>query len=240
MSDATASPAPESMADVTDRLLDAALGHVPFDGWSEATFRAAVTESGTEPALARAACPRGAVDLAVAFHRRGDDAMVARLRATDLSAMRFRDRVAAAVRFRLEAVDDREVVRRGTTLFALPQHAADGARLVWGTADLIWDTLGDTADDLNWYSKRAILSGVYASTVLYWLGDMTPGHAATWEFLDRRIDGVMQFEKVKKAANDSPVLKPFLALPNWLAKQVRPPMKGPRADLPGLWSGGRH
>jgi hypothetical protein len=53
--------------------------------------------------------------------------------------------------------------------------------------------------------------------VLYWLGDMSPGHAATWDFLDRRIDGVMQFEKVKKAANDNPVLKPFLALPNWLA-----------------------
>lgn len=241
MADTTdaASPAPESLGDVTDRLLDAALPHVPFDGWSEATFRAAVTESGADPTLARAACPRGAVDLAVAFHRRGDDAMVARLRATDLSALRFRDRVSAAVRYRLEAVDDREVVRRGTTLFALPQHAADGARLIWGTADLIWDTLGDTADDLNWYSKRAILSGVYASTVLYWLGDMSPGHAATWDFLDRRIDGVMQFEKVKKAANDSPMLKPFLALPNWLARQVRPPMKGPRTDLPGLWSGDR-
>jgi ubiquinone biosynthesis protein COQ9 len=81
---------------------------------------------------------------------------------------------------------------------------------------------------LNWYSKRAILSGVYSSTVLYWLGDTSPGHAATWEFLDRRIDDVMQFEKVKKAANDSPVLRPFLALPNWLAKQVRPPSRLPR------------
>ncbi len=227
--------APESMSAVTDGLLDAILPHVPFDGWSETALRAAIAESGVPPTLARAACPRGAVDLAVAFHRRGDDAMVARLRATDLSALRFRDRVAAAVRFRVEAVDDREVVRRGTTLFALPQHAADGAKLIWGTADLIWDTLGDTADDLNWYSKRAILSGVYASTVLYWLGDDSPGHAATWEFLDRRIDGVMQFEKVKKAANDSPVLKPFLALPNWLAKKVRAPMKEQQPDLPGLW-----
>jgi hypothetical protein len=57
-----------------------------------------------------------------------------------------------------------------------------------------------TSDDLNWYSKRAILSGVYSSTVLYWLGDQSAGHAATWAFLDRRIEDVMRFETLKKAA----------------------------------------
>ena len=39
--------------------------------------------------------------------------------------------------FRIEAADDKEVVRRGTTLFALPHHAADGARAIWGTADTV-------------------------------------------------------------------------------------------------------
>ena len=63
-------------------VLDAALAHVPFDGWSDTTFRAAIAASGVDPALARALFPRGAVDLALAFHRRGDDAMVARLAAT--------------------------------------------------------------------------------------------------------------------------------------------------------------
>ena len=49
----------------------------------------------------------------------------------------FRDRVAAAVMARLEAVDDPELVRRGMTLFALPHHAAEGAALIWGTADRV-------------------------------------------------------------------------------------------------------
>jgi len=40
------------MADLKDKLLDAALAHVPFDGWSEASFEAAVAESELEPALA--------------------------------------------------------------------------------------------------------------------------------------------------------------------------------------------
>jgi ubiquinone biosynthesis protein COQ9 len=35
--------------------------------------------------------------------------------------------------------------------------------------------------------------------VLFWLGDDSPGHQATWEFLDRRIEDVMQIEKLKGA-----------------------------------------
>ena len=44
--DATATPAGDPAP--ADRLLDAALTHVPFDGWSEATFRAAIADSGLE------------------------------------------------------------------------------------------------------------------------------------------------------------------------------------------------
>ncbi|MFY2823742.1 COQ9 family protein [Ruegeria sp. MALMAid1280] len=219
--------------DAKQQLLDAILIHVPFDGWSEASFRAAITDCDLDDGLARAICPLSAVDLALAFHARGDAAMVDRLKSTDLSEMKFRDRVAAGVRFRLEAVTDKELVRRGMTLFSLPTHAADGAKALWQTCDLIWDTLGDTSDDVNWYTKRATLSGVYSSTLLFWLGDESPDHEKTWEFLDRRIDNVMQFEKLKAQVNDNPLFKPFLSVPNWFASQVKPPMKM-RADLPGM------
>lgn len=219
-----------------DQLLDAALAHVPFDGWSEMAFQAAIADIGCEPALARAVCPRGAVDLAVAYHLRGDAAMVARLATEDLSDMRFRDRIAAGVRFRIEAVTDKEAVRRGTTLFALPMHAGDGARAIWGTADKIWDTLGDTSEDVNWYTKRATLSGVYSATVLYWLGDGSTDNQATWDFLDRRIDDVMQIEKVKAQVRDSPTLSKLLAGPNWLLGRIKAPTKIPDVDLPGRWT----
>jgi ubiquinone biosynthesis protein COQ9 len=221
--------------DLKPRLLQAALTHVPFDGWSEATFRAACRDVGIDPALGRAHFPRGAVDLALAYHAAGDAAMVARLRATDLSALRFRERVAAAVRFRLEAASDKEVVRRGTTLFALPQHAAEGARAIWGTADLIWTALGDRAEDLNWYTKRATLAGVYASTVLYWLGDDSPGHQATWEFLDRRIEDVMRIEEVKAKLRENPLTRPMMAGQDWLAARIRRPAN--LDDLPGGLTG---
>ena len=216
------------------RVLDAALSHVPFDGWSERTLAAAITDAGVAPALARSLFPRGGVDLALAYHQRGDEAMVAALSQRNLTALRYRDRIALAVRLRLDSAD-RELVRRGTTLFSLPMHAADGAKAIWQTADRIWTALGDTSQDLNWYSKRATLSAVYGATVLYWLGDESSDRQATWDFLDRRIDQVMQVEKLKASFRENPLGKAWMAGPGKLFETIRAP-KLPD-DLPGRTRG---
>lgn len=219
-------------------ILQAALQHVPFDGWTDTTFHAAVADSGVAAGLAAALFPRGGLDLALAFHRDGDDAMTARLSAADLATMRYSDRVAFAVRSRLELVTDKELVRRGTTLFSLPQNAAEGAKAIWGTADAIWKALGDTSTDFNWYTKRATLSAVYGSTVLFWLGDDSPSHSATWDFLDRRIADVMQIEKLKAGLRDNPVSRalrsgPFAGVISAMEKIKMPNMPKMPDDLPG-------
>ncbi|MEO1638458.1 MAG: COQ9 family protein [Pseudomonadota bacterium] len=223
----------------TDRqkaqLLDAILPHVAFDGWSPTAFNAAIADIEMDPGLAKTLCPRGAVDLAIAYHHRGDAAMVTELNAADLSDMRFRDKVAEAIRLRIHAIDDKEAVRRGTTLFALPHMAADGAKLIWGTADQIWTTLGDTSRDGNWYTKRLTLSGVYSSVVLFWLGDDSLDMQATDAFIDRRIDNVMQFEKLKAQARSNPLLKPFAGTMDKVMSGIRAPSADRDMDLPGMW-----
>ncbi|MGR3519009.1 MAG: COQ9 family protein [Roseovarius sp.] len=221
--------------DVKTRLLEAAKPHVPFDGWSETTLRLAATEAGIDRAMIDAVCPRGAVDLALAYHEAGDAAMVDTLQAADLGEMRFRDRVAFAVRTRLDLVEDRELVRRGMTLFALPQHAADGTGALWRTADRIWTALGDTSRDINWYTKRATLSGVYGATVLYWLGDESEGQARTWEFLDRRIDDVMQIEKVKAKTRENRLVAGLMAGPLAFLGRVKAPADRQQTGMPGRW-----
>lgn len=227
----------EKPSKVTEMLVDAALAHVPFDGWSAKTFHAAAEATGISMDAAYAACPRGAIDLAVSFHRRGDRAMLDRLGATDLAAMKIRARVAFAVRARIEAIGDKEVVRRGSALFSLPQNVAEGAGLIWGTADAIWTALDDPSQDINWYTKRAILAGVYTSVVLFWLGDDSPEHVASWAFLDRRIEDVMQFEKLKAQVRGNAALKMLFAGPDWLLSGVRAPRGIKRTDLPGRWTG---
>lgn len=213
-----------------EAVLQAALPHVPFDGWSDTTLKAALADSGTAPGLAAALFPRGPLDLALAYHRAGDAAMVQALAAQDLSALRFRDRIAAAVMARLDLVTDKELVRRGTAFFALPHNAPEGAKAIWGTADAIWTALGDTSDDLNWYSKRATLSAVYSATVLFWLGDSSENHRDTRDFLDRRIGNVMEFEKFKATPLGKTLLSPLKLLSGLRAPRVP-------ADLPGQMNG---
>lgn len=177
-------------------LLAAITPHVPFDGWSEPAFRQAVADLGVDPGVARLVCPRGALDLAVAYHRAADREAARLIAAAEWPDMKFRDKIAAAVRMRLELVDP-ELVRRAASLFALPQHAATGAKLMWESADMVWTALGDASRDYNWYSKRLTLSGVISGTVLFWMGDESEGRAESWAFLDRRIGEVMQIEKIK-------------------------------------------
>ncbi len=224
----------ENVVEARQVLLRAALPHVVFDGWSDRTLAAAVEDSGVDPKLVCLAYPRGGVDLALAFHFDGDARLAAELAETDLSEQRFRDRVAHAVMRRLELIADRrEEVRRAAALFALPHHAADGMRAVWNTADTIWTALGDTSTDYNWYTKRTTLSAVWSATVLFWLGDETPDLAATREFIDRRIDNVMQFEKAKASLRKNPLAEVLLRGPRHLLDRVRAPDDSVRSTLPG-------
>lgn len=207
-----------------ERLLRAALPHVVFDGWTETTLRRAVAETGDDMALARLAFPRGGIDMALEFHRRADRELSAALDRADLVSMRVRDRIAFCVRKRIEIVaPHREAVRRGASLFALPMNAPEGARALWETADLIWTRCGDSSTDYNWYTKRAILSSVVSSTMLYWLGDHSTDFAATWAFLDRRIENVMQFEKSKAAFEANPLAQALSWAPRQLLSLIRAP-----------------
>ncbi len=227
----------KTMAAAKARLLAAALPHVAFDGWSQASFQAAITDSDMSPGLAMGLFPRGGVDLAVEYHRAGDAAMAQALaQRNDLATLKIRQKVALAVRLRLQSVD-RDLVRRGTTLFSLPGHAPEGAGLIWGTADAIWTALGDTSTDVNWYTKRGTLAAVYAATVLFWLGDDSDGAVETWNFLDRRIENIMQIEKAKGAFRGHPLGRALLDGPLRMLDRIKPPR--PTDGLPGHTTPGR-
>ena len=82
-------------------------------------------------------------------------------------------------------------------VMAQPQNAPRALKLGWHSADIMWRLAGDTATDYNHYTKRAILAGIYSATLAVFVNDDSEGKADTYAFLDRRIDGVMKFEKAK-------------------------------------------
>src|SRR3546814_6744142 len=89
--------------------------------------------------------------------------MVEEIERRDLAVLKIRERIAAAVRIRLEQnAADREAVRRRLSVLSMPQNGPLAAKLLYRTVDAIWYACGDTATDFNFYTKRALLAGVYS------------------------------------------------------------------------------
>ncbi len=173
-------------------LIEATLDQVPFDGWTERALRAGARAAGIDWATARRAFPGGIAELLAAWSNEGDRALEARLAEEDLSGLRLRDRIARAVRLRLERdADDREALRLAMARAFLPTATPGALAALYRTIDTIWRAVGDAATDFSFYTKRALLAGIYVATLLYWLDDRSEGSAATWAFLDRRLDDVL-------------------------------------------------
>jgi len=169
-----------------------------FDGWSDEALLHAAETSAIDPDVARLAFPGGAMDMITAWIDTIDLAMAQALPVEQLAAMKIRERIRALVAFRLEAVAGlEEALRRSIAIMAMPQNAPAALRIGWRSADQMWRLAGDTATDYNHYTKRAILASIYAATLAVFIDDEREGKAETHAFLDRRIEGVMKFEKAK-------------------------------------------
>ncbi len=186
-----------------------------FDGWGEEALGNAAKAQGVDTDVARLAYPGGAVGMIDAWISDVDARMIEAYPEEKLAEMKIRERIRVLVEFRLDAVTGtKEALRSAAAIMANPRNAARTAKTSWRSADLMWRLAGDTATDYNHYTKRTILSGVYSSTVMVFLGDDSENHAETRAFLGRRLDNVMQFEKVKyqflKNSENRPSLTRFL------------------------------
>lgn len=215
MTDSIADPAPlaeGTLEEIRAGLAPLIADNAGFDGWGDAARDLAADFAGVDRDVARLAFPGGAVDMIAAWFAHIDAAMLARVPAERLGAMKVRDRITALVEARLaEGAGNREALRRALAILALPHHAARGVSLGWHAADVMWRAAGDTATDYNHYTKRAILGGVYAATVTVFLDDKSEDHAETRAFLARRIAGIMVFERAKAKLLARGALRPSLS-----------------------------
>jgi len=182
-----------------------------FDGWTRKAVDSAAAQLGIDPVQARLAFPKDAPHMIEAWIAGVDAAMEAHFTPERIAAMKVRDRIRALIWYRLETMGPaRDAGRSALSILAMPQNLALATRIGWRSADLMWRIAGDTATDYNHYSKRLILSGVYASTQLAWLDDDSEGWMETGAFLDRRLAGVMRFEKWKAAWRGNDLHRPSL------------------------------
>lgn len=201
MKDAQTQPDPAEMT--LDELRPFLAPHIAdaavFDGWTQVALDDAARSAGVDADVARLAFSGGAMEMIGAWIDSIDLAMAAELTQEKLATMKIRERIRSLVQFRLDAVVGREeALRRALATMAMPQNVGAALKTGWRSADIMWRLAGDTATDWNHYSKRAILASLYGATLAVFLNDNSDGKADTRAFLDRRIEGVMKFETLKR------------------------------------------
>ncbi|WP_158745816.1 COQ9 family protein [Acidisphaera sp. L21] len=175
-------------SDERDAALDALVATIPFPGWTMAALRAA---AGSDADLL---FPGGITDMVESWADLTDRRMPT---PTD---DRLPDRVRSVIAQRLASLRPaKDAVRRAVAITAA--HPASSARVTARTVDAIWHAAGDRSADWSWYTKRAILAGVYGATLLFWLRDDSEDNADTLAFLDRRLAGLGRLGRLRRKSD---------------------------------------
>ncbi len=181
-----------------DAAIAAMLPLVPLTGW---TVRTLTDAAGPDADLLFSS---NSADMVEAYIDWADRQMEQEASLIGLEVLRLPERVRAVIALRLQqARPHKEAVRRAMGVLALPGNAAIAARTAARTVDAIWHAAGDTSADFSWYTKRAILLGVYGTTLLYWLRDDSDEDERTLAFLDRRLAGVGRIGKLRRRVDDA-------------------------------------
>jgi ubiquinone biosynthesis protein COQ9 len=175
-----------------DRIVEALLPDIPFDGWTRHALAAAAARAGVDAEDLAALMPNGPRDAVAAFSHWADRKTLEALSGRRLEDMKVRDRIAAGIHARFVVLGPhREAVRRELSFLALPQYVPLGLKLLYDTVDTLWYAAGDSAADFSFYTKRGMLAGIYAAATFYWLDDRSPGAVDTDAFVERRIANLM-------------------------------------------------
>lgn len=83
-------------------------------------------------------------------------------------------------------------MQQALAVMAQPSYVPASLKELAKLVDEIWFLSGDTAVDPSWYTKRASLSMIYASSELFMTNDKSAGFKDTRDFLRRRLSEVKE------------------------------------------------
>lgn len=182
-------------------ILDAALLHVPFDGWGRDALLAGAADIGIDAAVVDESFPNGAVDAILMHSAIADEAMIDTFAALADRPEKIHLMIRTLILLRLEQSSlHKEAIRRGLAVLAIPANAPASAKALYRTVDAMWRAAGQRDTDFSFYTKRATLAGVYSATLLAWLADNSGSMAVTEAFLDRRLRDISRIPKMTAPA----------------------------------------
>lgn len=178
-------------------ILTAATRHIPTHGFSRHALTLGAQDAGYLPATL-ALLPRGAYEL-VMFHLMSQRIFlkdklpwtVRREISHDEGITGVGSKVRFAMLTRLRG--NVAVIHKyfeAIALMSLPYNISPSLAELGHLVDEIWWVAGDTSVDSSWYTKRGLLSAVYAASETFMTQDQSTNFRDTEKFLDRRLEDV--------------------------------------------------
>ncbi len=182
-------------------ILNKLLEEAPFSGWSTNTLKEVVNRIGKTDAL-EILFPNGIKDLIDLYYDIADKKLIYDSDKENLNEKSIRERINFLINARINFFsENKEVVRQIIGSDILSGSYSSSLKRISHSVDIMWRIAGDKSVDYNYYTKRILLTGIYTSSILFWLD--TDNRNEVSKFIDRRIANVMSIEKIKKK------LKPF-------------------------------
>lgn len=190
--------------DETKLIIDQLIKNIPFEGISDATLLKVCEELNLTNSFCK--FQNGIYSVLEYIAQDLNNAMEAELRNCNLEDMKVRERIKLAIHIRLsnyaKLPNYREVLKNILSFSALPKNVFFSSKILYRTVSAIWYGIHDQSTDFNYYTKRTILAGVYLSTIVFFINDHSEDFVNTLSFLDRRIENVMTFQKLKTRFSD--------------------------------------
>ncbi|XP_017289687.1 ubiquinone biosynthesis protein COQ9, mitochondrial isoform X2 [Kryptolebias marmoratus] len=187
------------------RILAAALEFVPQHGWSMEAI-AAGAESLDLSSASTGMFTNGAGDLVLHFIAQCNANLTEILAEQHNQVQQGQVEPKKTAEFLKDAVETRlrmyipyiETWPQAMSILLLPHNIPDSLKHLSTMVDDIWYYAGDRSTDMNWYTKRAALTGIFNTTELVMLQDSSPDFQDTWSFLDNRVQDVVNMATTAK------------------------------------------
>ena len=182
------------------------LDNVPFDGWNwEAIYKSVEELNNNNKKLdenekneVRSFFKNDLIETIKIFNDYLDEKMLEKFIKSKHFNKNTPEKIKHLILYRLHSgLEHKESIRSSIGLMSLPQNSKKSLLMLYKTCDKIWRASGDESTDFSFYTKRIILSGVYTSTLLFWINDESNGLKNTEKFLDRRLKDVSKIGKFK-------------------------------------------
>ncbi|XP_067834696.1 LOW QUALITY PROTEIN: ubiquinone biosynthesis protein COQ9, mitochondrial [Heptranchias perlo] len=200
----------ESEEQLRQQLLSAALEFVPKFGWSVEAIAEGAKVLELSPAVYWDVQSRPG-DLVLHFVSQCNKQLSQTLTEQHKLVQLGQEEVKKTDRFIKDAVERRLRMvlpyigswPQAMSILLMSQNIPESLRSLTSMVDEIWYYAGDKSTDLNWYTKRATLAGIYSSTELVMVQDSSPDHEDTWTFLEHRVNDAINIARSAKQAGSA-------------------------------------